>query len=191
MVHANGPNPVRQAVEAGCHSIEHGFFMGEDNLKRMAELGTVWVPTAYTMKAYGEVLEFRGDKESARVARDNFHHQLDQMAKARELGVVVALGTDAGSSGVLHGESMVEEMKLFRQAGYSLPETIACATARGARLLDLDRPGTLTVGAPADFLVARGTPAQLPRKLGYLEDIYKGGKPHPLYRKNPFKHTAA
>jgi len=25
MVHANGSLPVKQAIEAGCHSIEHGF----------------------------------------------------------------------------------------------------------------------------------------------------------------------
>lgn len=112
------------------------------------------------------------------------------MAKARELGVTVALGTDAGSSGVLHGESLVEEMKLFRQAGFSLPETIHCATARGARLLGLEQTGTLSEGMPADFLVTRGTPSQLPRKLGYLEHIFKDGKPHPAYRKNPFKHTS-
>lgn len=189
MVHVNGADPVREALEAGCHSIEHGFFMGEDNLKRMAQRDTVWVPTVFTMKAYAQMLEDRGDKEGAVVARKNFHHQLEQMARARELGVVVALGTDSGSSGVLHGESMVEEMKLFRQAGYSLPEIIHCATGRGARLLGLEQTGTLIEGMPADFLVARGTPAQLPRKLGYLENIFQSGKPHPSYRKNPFKHT--
>lgn len=191
MVHANGVDPVREALEGGCHSIEHGFFMGEDNLKRMAQSGTVWVPTAFTMKAYAQMMDDRGEKESAAVARKNVRHQLEQIAKARELGVVVALGTDAGSSGVLHGESMVEEMKLFRQAGYSLQEIIQCATGNGARLLGLAQPGTVVEGGPADFLAARGTPAQLPRKLGYLENIFTGGRPHPLYRKNPFKHTAA
>jgi DNA ligase (NAD+) len=37
MVHANGDVPVREAVEAGVDSIEHGYFMGRDNLERMAE----------------------------------------------------------------------------------------------------------------------------------------------------------
>ncbi|AQV01094.1 hypothetical protein [Desulfococcus multivorans] len=56
MVHCNGETPVAIAVEAGCDSVEHGFFMGEENLRRMADMGTVWVPTAVTMKAYARML---------------------------------------------------------------------------------------------------------------------------------------
>ena len=52
MVHANGQNPVQSAVAAGCHSIEHGFFMGNDNLSLMADKAVFWVPTAVTMGAY-------------------------------------------------------------------------------------------------------------------------------------------
>lgn len=191
MVHANGRQPVREAVEAGCHSIEHGFFMGKDNLERMAERGCVWVPTACTMKAYADLLEYEREHRSAGVARKNLEDQLNQLRLARELGVTVALGTDAGSPGVLHGESVYEEMKLFAKAGYSLAEIVHCATLAGARLMGLPNRGLLGPGRPADFLVARGTPAQLPRKLAYLEGIYVGGEPSPHYRKNPVKPSSS
>jgi imidazolonepropionase-like amidohydrolase len=187
MVHANGREPVRLAVEAGCRSIEHGFFMGRDNLALMADKGTFWVPTAFTMKAYATNLDYVQSQADPQVIEKTLNHQLGQLAMARELGVRVALGTDAGSLGVLHGESVVEEMKLFMQAGYSLEETIRCATGNGARLLGLENFGGLVKGREATFLVARGTPAQLPRKLSYLEGIYIGGKPSVLYRKNPVK----
>jgi imidazolonepropionase-like amidohydrolase len=181
MVHANGRLPVRLALEAGCQSIEHGYFMGRENLQYMAEKGTVLVPTLQAMKACADnamsPLERRG-------AEKNLVHQLEQVALARELGVKVALGTDAGSPGVLHGESVVEEMKLLMKAGYSLSEAISCATSNGAQLLGIDA-GLIAVGKPAHFLVARGTPAQLPRKFSYLEGIYRHGRPSPLYRKNP------
>ena len=49
MVHANGRRPFQTAVAAGCDSIEHGFFMGNDNLKTMADEAIFWVPTAETM----------------------------------------------------------------------------------------------------------------------------------------------
>jgi imidazolonepropionase-like amidohydrolase len=39
MVHANGKMPVKIAVDAGCDSIEHGFFMGVENLHRIADRG--------------------------------------------------------------------------------------------------------------------------------------------------------
>lgn len=190
MVHANGPEPVRLAVEGGCHSIEHGFFMGDENLQRMADRGTFWVPTLFTMKAYGANLNYIKADADKKVIEKNLYHQLEQLAKARELGVKVALGTDAGSLGVLHGESLVEEMKLFKKAGYSLSETVQCATSRGAELLGLEDFGRLAKGSRATFLISRGSPAQLPRKLSYLEGIYVDGHPSGLYRKNPVKHVA-
>ncbi len=187
MVHANGRRPVREAILAGADSIEHGFFMGRDNLELLAERGVVWVPTAVTMQAYAATPEAASGKADPAVVEKNLQHQLAQLAQARQLGVTVALGSDAGSPGVLHGEGLIEEMKLLRRAGYSLTETVRCATANGARLLGLAESGTLTVGCRATFLVARGGPAQLPRKLAYLEQIYIDGRPSELYRKNPQK----
>ena len=113
--------------------------------------------------------------------------QLTQLRLARKLGVTTAVGTGAGSSGLLHGESMVEEMKLFIKAGYSLEETIRCASDNGARFFGMEKLGTLTVGRKATFLVCRGTAHQLPRKLSYLEGIYVDGAPSSTYRKNPVR----
>jgi imidazolonepropionase-like amidohydrolase len=189
MVHVNGRLPVRLAVEGGCHSIEHGFFMGRENLELMAEKGTFWVPTVFTMKAYGINIHAAQAGADRQVIEKNIDHQIEQLAMARELGVKVALGTDAGSLGVLHGESMVEEMKLYKKAGYSLAETVQCATHNGAKLLGIDDFGLIANGKTATFLVARGVPAQLPRKLSYLEEIYLRGVPSELYHKNPVKHT--
>lgn len=141
------------------------------------------------MKAYAEILEYERNFAGAGVAQKNLEHQLGQLRLARELGVTVALGTDAGSPGVLHGESAFEEMKLLARAGYPLPEIVHCATLAGARLMGLDTMGLLAPGRPADFLVARGAPSQLPRKLSYLESVYLGGKPAAFYRKNPVKHV--
>jgi len=91
MVHANGPKPVQIAVEGGCHSIEHGFFMGSDNLRLMAEKAVFWVPTAVTMQAYCRYLKRIGN--DADIARKNLDHQVEQLFKARLLKVPVALGT--------------------------------------------------------------------------------------------------
>jgi imidazolonepropionase-like amidohydrolase len=104
--------------------------------------------------------------------------QLAQLRQARELGVETAVGTGAGNVGILHGESMVEEMKLFIKAGYSLEETIRCASVHGARFFGMNNLGTLAVGRHATFLVARGAMPQLPRKLAYLEGIYVNGAPY-------------
>ncbi len=177
MVHANGKTAVRSALEAGCHSIEHGFFMGRENLRRMADEQIVWVPTAVTMKAFLDNLDSSDGQSSKAVIAQTLEHQLHQIAMAKEFGVPVALGTDAGCSGILHGESVIAELKLLMKAGFSLVEAIGCASYNGAQLLGLEEIGLVAKGRLANFIVARGTPAMLPRKLPCLEAIYLGGRP--------------
>jgi imidazolonepropionase-like amidohydrolase len=135
MVHANGEAPVRESLAAGCHSIEHGFFMGAANLERMASSGSIWVPTAVTMKAYARMA--RPGSRERDVAQKNLDSQLEQVRRARELGVTVALGTDAGSLGVHHGTAAANELRLLMTAGLSLPEAVRCAAREhtsGSRL---------------------------------------------------------
>lgn len=113
--------------------------------------------------------------------------QLAQLRLARSLGVPTAIGTGAGGAGILHGESVVEEVKLFIKAGYSLEEALHRASEVGVRFFAMEGLGALTVGRHATFLVTRGTPQQLPRKLSYLETIYYDGAPSAAYRKNPIR----
>jgi imidazolonepropionase-like amidohydrolase len=172
MVHANGAAAVRSAVRAGCRSVEHGFFMGPDNLARMAERRVAWVPTAVTMQAYADIFERTG--RSPDVARRTLEHQLDQVARARSVGVALALGTDAGSPGVHHGAAVVAEMKLLIQAGFTLEEAVRCAGVNGAALHG-GREGLLAPGRPATFVVVPGAPGGLPESLASVRAVFIDG----------------
>ena len=154
MIHANGEAPVAAAIAGGCDSIEHGYFMGDENLRRMADARIAWVPTIMPMKAYADHSP-KGSIEHD-TARRTLDHQLEQLSKARDYGVPVALGTDSGSPGVLHGEAVWEEVKLLNVAGYTLEEAIFCATLNATLLLKTDLPGYLEVGMPATFIVVKG-----------------------------------
>jgi imidazolonepropionase-like amidohydrolase len=173
MVHANGVKPVEIAVAAGCHSIEHGFFMGEDNLKKIAEKGLIWVPTAVTMKAYAGLMK---GSNPGLVSRKNLDHQLEQIAMARELGVKVAIGTDSGSPGVDHGKAVSDEMGLFMEAGFSVEETVRSATSIGADLIGLKRSGRIAKGMRANFIAVKGSCLEFPKSLQSIERIYMDGK---------------
>jgi len=173
MVHANGAAPVGMALAAGCDSIEHGFFMGPDNLAKMAAGAAVWVPTAVTMQAYARTLD--PASREARGALQNLEHQLAQLQTARALGVKVALGTDAGSLGVHHGRALHEEMALLMTAGFSVEEAVRCATVNGARLLGLPHAGRIEPGAPATFIAVTGSPRELPASLGQVAARFSDG----------------
>lgn len=177
MVHANGAKPVRDAVESGCDSIEHGFFMGTENLRRLAEKQVTWVPTVFTMKAYARTLPRKRRRERD-VARKTLEHQLDQIRQAKKFGVPIALGTDAGSLGVHHGEAVREELRLFLLAGMDLAAAVQCATSGGAALLGLQEgAGRLAPGSPATFLAVRAKPDSLLDRLGSPERVYVKGVP--------------
>ncbi|MDH3394457.1 MAG: amidohydrolase family protein, partial [Desulfobulbaceae bacterium] len=184
---ANGEQQVTDALAAGCDAIEQGYGMGEDNLERMAKQNLLWIPNVLRAKngldgstADGSVCcrfsqryiaPGKPNPDAEAFWKKTLNSQLALLRYARELGVKTALGTGAGSLGILHGESMVEEMKLFMAAGYSLEDTIYAASANGAEFFDMNNIGSLTVGKHATFLIARGSVKQLPRKLAYLEGI--------------------
>jgi imidazolonepropionase-like amidohydrolase len=191
VVVANGGQQVQEALAAGCDAIEQGYGMGEDNLRQMADMDVLWIPGVILAQnglqgaaSGGDVMcrfsmryvaPGKADPGAEAYWKRMLTGQLEQLRMARELGVKTAVGTGAGRVGILHGESMVEEIKLFIRAGYSLAQAIRCASVNGAGFFNMDNLGALAVGHPATFLLARGTVQQLPRKLNYLEGIYVEG----------------
>jgi imidazolonepropionase-like amidohydrolase len=140
----------------------------------MADLQIFWVPTAVAMKGYAEELDCSSTESD--IARKTLDHQLSQIAQGRELGVPVVIGTDSGSLGVNHGKAFVDEMKLLMDAGFTLEETISCASMEGARLLGLRSSlGQIKKGMPASFVVCKGEPAFLPDSLRFPERVFVMG----------------
>ena len=196
VVVANGRQQVGEALAAGCDAIEQGYGMGEENLRQMAARGVLWIPSLLRAKngldgagGGGEVacrfstrylVPGKPVPGAEAYWKKTLAEQLTQLRLAQKLGVATAVGTGAGSVGILHGESMAEEMKLFIKAGYSLAETIRCASENGAAFFGMEQLGMLTAGRQATFLITRGSAQQLPRKLAYLEDIHVAGAP-PLF----------
>lgn len=203
VVVANGDQQVAEALVAGADAIEQGYGMGEANLRTMADKGVLWIPRLLTAKngldgarsdgavccRFSQRYVAPGKPLPGAEAfwKKTLSEQMAQLRLARKLGVQVAVGTGAGSLGILHGESVVEEMKLLMKAGYLLEETIRSGSENGACFFGMEGLGALTVERPATFLVARGAVSQLPRKLAYLENIYVDGVPSSAYRKNPVR----
>ncbi len=174
MVHANGRDAVQSALSAGCESIEHGYFMGQDNLHRMADRQVFWVPTAIPMAALTRdgVLS----PAMADVAHCTLEHQLKQIASAHQSGVRIALGTDAGSMGADHGSAVRRELALLVDAGLPLPQAVQCATLNAAQLMGLKYRGALQPGWRADFIALHGRPEHLPASLEKIAGLCIQGR---------------
>ena len=181
MVHSNGRIPTQIAVAAGCRSIEHGFFMGKENMERMRDENLVWIPTACTMKAFADPMRkgFLISGISRDVSQRTLDHQMEQIQYAGRIGLTIAVGTDSGSIGVHHGRSIMDELSILVDAGFSIEEAICCAARNGARLLGIDNLGWIAPGKSATFAVVMGNPSQLPQSLERICALYIRGVNYP------------
>lgn len=118
MAHANGARTIQAAVEAGVDSVEHGNFIDEECLQVMAESDAVWVPTYVTITNL--IGKGRFDDTVLYRLRDR---QGEMIRRGFELGVKIAVGSDAGAYSVLHGQGVYDEASQFeRLAGDLIPD---------------------------------------------------------------------
>ena len=177
--HAHACQGIVNAVEAGVDSIEHCTFADDDALGLIARAGTFVVPTICA----GELLfRDRGVVEAMpehlrrRMVEFNDIH-LATIRRAHELGVRIAMGTDAGTPGNHHGLNAHECVFMATHCGLSAAESIRTATINAATLLRRqDDLGTLEVGKYADVIACTGDPLQDIEELTRLSFVMKGGQ---------------
>lgn len=86
-----------------------------------------------------------------------FHIKLVKAFK--DLGVPMVAGTDAGTSGIVWGYSLHDELTLLVDAGLTTEETLAAATRLAATWLEIDdKVGTVEVGKFADLVLLDENP---------------------------------
>lgn len=108
MVHANGADAVLAAVHAGADSIEHGNYIDRECMAAMTEEGCVWVPTIVTTRNL-----IGCGKYDDEVLRQIYDMECENLSCAWEMGVPLALGSDAGAYLVPHGKGVIREYETF------------------------------------------------------------------------------
>lgn len=159
--HAHGIDGIRRAVEAGVDTIEHGTHLHEDRgvADEMAASGVVLVPT---LKALARIADPEGPgvPYDMRVKAHDRRSDRDRTFRlALDVGVPIAMGTDAATPFNRHGEN-AQELELMVLLGMSPLAAIAAATDLAARALGRDDIGVLAPGRLADVAVWDGMPAE-------------------------------
>ena len=108
MSHTNGCYGVQAAVEAGVDSIEHGNYMDDETISILADSESVWVPTLVTVRNLKGCGRFE-DTILASIIKTGEQN----LKKAFEKKVHVAVGSDAGAYQVLHGQGVQDESRAF------------------------------------------------------------------------------
>ena len=160
-------------LNAGIDCIEHGTGLTDDTITLMLEHGTALVPTLTNT-----IENFPGIADSAERfptyaahMRDLYARCRERVAAARDAGVPVYAGTDAGSM-IAHGR-IADEVEALKGIGMSAGEALGAACWDARRWLG--RPG-MDHGAPADLLCYSEDPRLGPAVLGRPDLVILRGK---------------
>lgn len=174
--HAEGIGGVRLAVDAGVDTIEHGLSLHREPalLERMAERGTVLVPTLST---FHDVSQTHASKYPSRLVEQAERQREEAyrtLVAARDAGVRLAMGFDSYPAGA----DAIESVRMV-EGGLTPMEGMVAATSGSAHACGLDDVGVIREGAVADLLVVDGDPVADIRILadpGRFLRVIQGGR---------------
>jgi imidazolonepropionase-like amidohydrolase len=182
-VHATAAQAVKWAVEAGAHSIEHGYLLDEEAAALMARHGVYYIPTLALSHLTRD--QARTAHEHAYCAEhalpDGFRERANRFAPghgasfrlAREAGVRIASGSDQGPP----REAALLEIELLARAGLGAHGAIVAATRTAAEVCRAsDRLGTIEPGKTADLIAVAADPLDDVAHLRRLLVVVKDGR---------------
>ncbi|HXT65772.1 MAG TPA: amidohydrolase family protein [Nitrospiraceae bacterium] len=166
--HAHGSSGMKNAIQAGVHSIEHATLMDGVAANMMKQQGVFMVPTLSALATTAACRLGCGIPESAldKAKSMTKHHQVSFKNALRD-GIQIAMGTDAGTPFNFHGEN-AQELERMVAFGMSPMQAILASTSAAARLIGIqDQVGTIEKGKLADLLLFEGNPL---RRIDLLRD---------------------
>ena len=168
--HAKGEIPLKNVIEAGVDTIEHGIHLTKNLAIEMARKNISLIPTLTAVTEWQDPAYNRGADEVKL-------HQLDikpsqrSFKNAVEAGVRIGMGLD--SLGILSKEVLL--MKEI--SNFSNLDILEICTLNGARILGVDKSiGSIEKGKIADIVVLNKNPEQDLSNIKNINFIIKKGK---------------
>jgi imidazolonepropionase-like amidohydrolase len=165
--HAFGGEGLRNCLNAGVDSIEHGVNLEDADIKLMVQKGIYLVPTLYHYQKDREQDQKKyGGRSVAEVSERSFRWAVAQ-------GVKIAFGSGVGP--FPHG-SQSKEFEYMVKFGMTPVQAIRAATVEAAELMGwYDRVGSVEPGKFADLVAVEGDPTTDITELERVKFVMKGG----------------
>lgn len=166
--HAFAGEGLRNCLNAGVESIEHGVDLEDSDIKLMVQKGIYLVPTLYHYQLDREHdMKKYGGHAVAEVSERSFR-------KALAAGVKVAFGSGVGP--FPHG-TQTKEFVYMVKFGMTTTQAIRAATSEAAQLMGWqDRVGSVEAGRYADLVAVAGDPIADITELERVKFVMKAGR---------------
>ena len=173
--HVYGGEGQRNAIIAGCDTIEHGFGLDQEQVNMMAAKGLFYDPT---IVRYTEPYMDDNDKKNTggKYRIIPIFTKAATMAAATK-GIKVMAGSGADGSTFAHGTQALEFEALVKLAGLTPARAIQSGTIINAEALGWqDQIGSVEKGKYADLVAVSGDPLADITELQRVKFVMKGGK---------------
>jgi imidazolonepropionase-like amidohydrolase len=166
--HAHGASGMKNAIRAGVRSIEHATLMDEEAAGLFEKHAVYMVPTLSALATTGACRRGCGIPDDAlEKAKSMTKRHQSSFRQAHHRGLLIAMGTDAGTPFNHHGDN-AQELERMVALGMTPMEAIIASTSSAARLIGIqEHVGTIERGKQADLLLIEGNPL---RKIDQLRD---------------------
>jgi imidazolonepropionase-like amidohydrolase len=150
---------IRNSIAAGCDSVEHCCVPDRAALEAMAATGIAMCPTITVLAHVRSDPDAYGGPTGALPMGVNQAWETHQrnVRLARELGVRIIAGSDAGMPGVPF-DSLLDELAWLVRCGSSPAQALAAATVDAAAVLGRNDLGEIRVGGTADLVLLNRDP---------------------------------
>lgn len=168
---------VRNAVLAGCDTIEHGFMLDETMASLMAKNGIFLCPTIVVLKRVIETPSIYGGENSrfVRKIKQFWEIHKSNFSHAYQIGVKIIAGTDAGMPHIFF-DSLFEELELMTEWGLPVNQALQSATINAADALGRTDIGEIKQGNIADLIIVEKNPLTDIKHLNTIRLVMQDGR---------------
>jgi imidazolonepropionase-like amidohydrolase len=165
-IHCHCAEGIRNAIEAGVNTIEHGSFLkdlSDEEINKMKSKNIFLIPTI-TRSIKGIQSPAMDDFWKAK-AKIMLNSKIESMKKAYQYGVKIAAGTDWYG----YGENMYE-IETYVDNGMTSIDAIMTATKNAAEAIQRSDLGTIEEKKISDIIIVDGNPLD---NISLLQDKNK------------------
>ncbi|HYL39077.1 MAG TPA: amidohydrolase family protein [Bryobacteraceae bacterium] len=173
--HVYGGEGQRNAIVAGCDTIEHGFGLNQEQIDMMVAKGLYYDPTIVRyIEPYMDDNDAKNTGGKYRIIP--IFERAAAMAAATK-GLKVMMGSGADGSTYAHGTQALDFEALVKVARMTPARAIQSGTIVNAEVLGWqDQIGSIDKGKYADLVAVAGDPLADITELQRVKFVMKGGK---------------